>query len=42
MLKYVIDNEDAYGEIFAILGKMESQISVANLKASFEVVDGNT
>ena len=28
MLKYVIDNEDAYGEIFAILGKMESQISV--------------
>jgi DNA mismatch repair ATPase MutS len=36
MLKYVIDNEDAYGEIFAILGKMESQISVANLKASFE------
>ena len=36
MLKYVIDNEDAYGEIFAILGKMESQISVANLKASLE------
>ena len=36
MLKYVIENEDAYGEIFAILGKMESQISVANLKASFE------
>ena len=36
MLKYVIDNEASYDKIFAILGKMESQISVANLKASFE------
>ena len=36
MLKFVIDKEDTYDEIFSILGKMESQIAIANLKASFE------
>ena len=36
MLKYVIENEDAYDEIFAILGKMETEVCVANLKAAFE------
>ena len=36
MLKFVVDKEDAYDQIFSILGKMESQISIANLKASFE------
>ena len=36
MLKNVMDKEDIYEEIFMILGKMESQISVANFKKSFE------
>ncbi|MCR5847507.1 MAG: hypothetical protein K6G75_05250 [Lachnospiraceae bacterium] len=36
MLKNVTDKDDIYEEIFRILGKMESQISIANLKASFE------
>ena len=36
MLKFVIDKEDTYDEIFSILGKIESQIAIANLKASFE------
>lgn len=36
MLKYVIENEDAYDELFAILGKMETEVCVANLKASLE------
>lgn len=36
MLKYVCEKEDAYDKIFEILGKIETQISVANLKASFE------
>ena len=36
MLKYVCEKEEAYDKMFEILGKMESQISVANLKASFE------
>lgn len=36
MLKYVIENEDAYDKLFAILGKMETEVCVANLKASLE------
>ena len=36
MLKFVVDKEDTYDEIFSILGKIESQIAIANLKASFE------
>ncbi|MCR4649340.1 MAG: hypothetical protein K5776_09725 [Lachnospiraceae bacterium] len=38
MLKYIIDKEDAYDEIFAILGNMESQICVANMKKAFDSV----
>lgn len=36
MLNLVIDKEDVYDKIFALLGRMEAQISVANFKASFE------
>lgn len=36
MLKYVLDKEEAYDEMFAILGKMESQICVANMKKAFD------
>ena len=36
MLKFIIDKEDTYDEIFSILGKIESQIAIANLKASFK------
>lgn len=36
MLGLVIDKENVYDKIFALLGKMEAQISVANFKASFE------
>ncbi len=38
MLKYVCEKEDAYDRIFSVMGKMESQISVANLKAAYEDV----
>ena len=34
MLRYIIEEESSFDEIFSILGKMESQISVANLKAN--------
>ncbi len=36
MLKYVCDKDDAYDKIFTILGKMESQVSIANLKYAYE------
>ena len=36
MLKYVVEKDDVYDEIFAILGKMESQVCVANLKTAYE------
>lgn len=36
MLKYVLDKEEAYDEMFTILGKMESQICVANMKKAFD------
>lgn len=38
MLALVNTKLDEFDEIFAILGKMESQISVANLRASFDTV----